>query len=388
MNEILLQTKLGIPSMRSTAITRSRLLEKVNTGLVDGSEFLRKLTLVSAPAGYGKTTLITEWLHGLGLPVAWLSLDAPDNDPNLFMAYLLAALQSIQPGFGISIQAMIQTPQPPASEVLLTIMLNELESLPALTVLVLDDYHVIHNLAIHKQISFLLEHLPHRIHLVLITREDPLISISRLRAGNQVLEIRQDDLRFTLEEISYFMRLVMQLDLSDADMIALERRTEGWVAGLQLVALSLHGLRDKDSFIQAFISSNRFILEYLIEEVFDRQSAEVQSFLLKTAILDRLTGCRVMLWQQEPEAVQCSRGWNNRTCSLYPWINPGPGTGIIICFLSCSSTSSIWLDSHQMSPHFTSAQAGGLRRRDTSTRRLDIYCQPTTGQWQLSSSVR
>ena len=290
MTEILLHTKLGVPSIRNAAVARSRLLEQVNGGLVQGSEFLRKLTLVSAPAGYGKTTLIAEWLHGLGLPAAWLSLDESDNDPNRFMAYLIAALQSVQPGFGGSIQAMIQTPQSPPAEILLTIMLNELASLPALTVLVLDDYHVINNLAIHKQISFLLEHLPPRNHLVLITREDPLITVSRLRAGNQLLEIRQDDLRFTLEEISNFMRLAMQLDLSDDDMIALERRTEGWIAGLQLAALSLHGLRDKNSFIQAFTGSNRYILEYLIEEVFDRQSAEVQSFLLKTAILDRLSG--------------------------------------------------------------------------------------------------
>ena len=290
MTEILLHTKLGIPLLRSVAVARSRLLERVNAGLVQGGEFLRKLTLVSAPAGYGKTTLVSEWLHGLGLPVAWLSLDEADNDPNRFIAYSVAAIQTIQPGFGASIQAMIQTPQPPPVEVLLNIILNELAALTSLTVVVLDDYHVIKNLALHRQVSFILEHLPSRMHLVLITREDPLISVSRLRANNQVLEIRQADLRFTVDEIADFMRRIMQLNLSDNDILALERRTEGWIAGLQLVALSLHGLSDKNSFIEAFTGSNRFILDYLIEEVFDRQPGDVQSFLLKTAILDRLTG--------------------------------------------------------------------------------------------------
>jgi len=290
MTEILLHTKLGVPPKRSVAVNRTRLLELANQGLLQGSEFLRKLTLVSAPAGYGKTMMVSEWLQGSGLPVAWLSLDESDNDPNRFMAYMIASIQSIQVVFGGTIQAMIQSPQPPPMEVSLTIMLNEVAALPTILALVLDDYQAITNLAIHRQIAFLLEHLSPRMHLVLITREDPLIPISRLRASNQVLEIRQEDLRFTLDEISYFMRRVMQLDLSENDIVALERRTEGWIAGLQLAALSLHGLRDKNAFIQAFTGSNRYILDYLIEEVFNRQSGDVQGFLLKTAILDRLSG--------------------------------------------------------------------------------------------------
>lgn len=290
MTEILLHTKLEVPPKRSVVVARSHLMEYSNKGLLHGREFLRTLTLVSAPAGYGKTTLVSEWLREIGLQVAWLSLDESDNDPSRFMAYFIAAIQSVRPGFGESIQAMIQSPQRPTAEVILTIMLNEIGSLPDLFILVLDDYHAINNLAIHQQITFLLEHLPSQMHLVLITREDPLIPVSRLRARNQVVEIRQDDLRFTVAEISDFMSRVMQLELTFDDIVALERRTEGWIAGLQLAALSLHDLRDKSSFIQAFTGSNRYILDYLIEEVFNRQPVDVQNFLLETAILDRLSG--------------------------------------------------------------------------------------------------
>ena len=288
MTEILLHTKLGVPPKRSVAVVRSRLVAQANEGFIRGTEFLRRLTLVSAPAGYGKTVMVSEWLQGSGVPVAWLSLDESDNDPNRFMAYFIAAIQSIQPEFGKTIRLMFQTTQPSPMEVLLTIFLNELATLPSLLILVLDDYHSITSLAIHRQISFLLDHLPARVHFVIITREDPLIPVSRLRVSNQILEIRQDELRFTMDEIAYFMHQVMHLDLSESDLISLERRTEGWIAGLQLAALSLHGLRDKDSFIQAFTGSNRYILDYLIEEVFNRQSDEVRDFLLKTAILDRL----------------------------------------------------------------------------------------------------
>lgn len=290
MAEILLHTKLGVPALRSLAVPRTRLLKYSNESLVQGNEFLRKLTLVSAPAGYGKTTMVSEWLRGLAIPAAWLSLDESDNDPSRFMAYFIAAIQSIQPKFGESLQAMFRSPQPPPAEVILTILLNELGALPNLIFLVLDDYHAINNLAIHQQISFLLEHLSARMHLILITREDPLIPISRLRARKQVLEIRQEDLRFTVEEISDFMSRVMLLELSFDDIVALERRTEGWIVGLQLAALSLHDMRDKSSFIQAFTGSNRYILDYLIEEVFNRQPVDVRNFLLETAILDRLSG--------------------------------------------------------------------------------------------------
>ena len=290
MPEILLHTKLGIPPLREMVVARKHLLGYVNDGFLQAGKFSRKLTLVSAPAGYGKTTFVAEWLHKLQLPAGWLSLDEADNDPNRFLAYLMAAIQSVRPGVGVSAQAMMQSPQPPPAEINLTILINEISALSSSLILVLDDYHAISNISIHQQVTFLLEHLPAQMHLVLITREDPLIPVPRLRARSQVLEIRQDDLRFILEEITDFLRRVMQLDLSEDDILALERRTEGWVAGLQLAALSLHGLRDKSDFILAFTGSNRYILDYLIDEVFNRQPGEVRDFLLITAILDRLSG--------------------------------------------------------------------------------------------------
>jgi LuxR family maltose regulon positive regulatory protein len=290
MTEILLQTKFGPPPLRSTVVTRKRLFEYANNGLFQASEFLRKLTLVSAPAGYGKTSMVAEWLRGLGLHVAWISLDELDNDPSRFLAYFIAALQSVHPEFGKSLQALLHSTQRPPFDVVLTCLLNEFTSLSSLSILVLDDYQVINNLSIHQQVSFLLEHLPSCVHLVVITRQDPLIAISRLRAGNQVLEIRQNELRFTLEECMEFMNRVMQLDLTTPDILALERRTEGWIAGLQLVGLSLQGLHDKSSFIQGFTGSNRYILDYLMEEVVNHLPEDMRDFLLNTAILERLCG--------------------------------------------------------------------------------------------------
>lgn len=290
MNEILLHTKLSQPPLRSMVVARKRICEYANQGLLGGNEFCRKLTLVSAPAGYGKTSMVSEWLRSLEVQAAWLSLDELDNDPFRFLAYFLAALQEIYPKFAESLQAMLQMPQRPQLDIVLTILLNELSTLPTLTALVLDDYQAIDNLTIHQSISFLLERLPPCLHLVLITRQDPLIAISRLRARNQILEIRQDDLRFNLEEISRFMNQIMQLSLQPEDIRALERRTEGWVAGLQLVGLSLHGTRDRSGFIKGFTGSNRFILDYLMEEVVSHQAEDVRDFLLDTAILERLSG--------------------------------------------------------------------------------------------------
>ena len=301
MPEILLRSKIGIPHHRRLAVSRPRLLQYSTDALVDGNQFLRKLTLISAPAGYGKTTIAVEWLRALGSPVAWLSLDEGDNDPARFMGYIIAAIQSVRPGFGQATMAMVQAPRQPPAEVLLTLVLNELETRPDQLILGLDDYHVINNVAIHQQISFLLEHLPANIHLVLITREDPLVPIAGLRAKNQVLEIRQDRLRFTVKETDDFMYQVMQLKLTDAEIHALEQRTEGWIAGLQLVGITLQGLKDKGSFIQEFTGSSRFILDYLMEEVVNRQPGNVRDFLLQTSILERLCGplCEAVTGQRD-----------------------------------------------------------------------------------------
>ncbi len=282
--EQLLSTKLNIPLLRSILVPRPRLIKRLDESLT------RKLTLVSAPAGYGKTTLVAEWLCTSENLATWLSLDEGDNDPRRFLSYLIAALKQVNQSIGQAAEAMLQSPEPPPGEVLLIALVNEIAAVPDSFILVLDDYHVIHTPPIHQQIAFLLEHQPSQMHLVLITREDPFLPLTRLRARGQMLEIRQEDLRFTVDEASDFLNRVMGLALSSDDIAALERRTEGWIAGLQMAALSMQGRDDLKGFVQAFTGSSRFILDYLIEEVYETQSLEVKDFLLKTSILDRLHG--------------------------------------------------------------------------------------------------
>jgi LuxR family maltose regulon positive regulatory protein len=306
VTDTLLQTKLHIPLLRPSLVLRPRLTDKLNAGL-DG-----RLILISAQAGSGKTTLVTEWLANLrvsisdiGLEsggqeienqqskivnqVAWLSLDDSDNDPRRFLDYLLAALRQVQADVGRSVEAMLQSSQPPPPEVILTALVNDLAAISRPFILVLDDYHVIHTPPIHGQLNFLLEHQPQQMRLVIITREDPPLPLPRLRACGQLTEIRQAELRFTSDECADFLQRVMGLNLSSDDIAALERRTEGWVAGLQLAALSMRGHEDVSGFIQAFTGSSRFILDYLMEEVFERQTPDVKDFLLKTSILERLS---------------------------------------------------------------------------------------------------
>lgn len=258
--------------------------------LNDAQQQAKKLTLVSASAGYGKTTLIAEWLGGFSVKSAWLSLEKADNDPVRFLAYLIAALQLVDEHIGVNTRAMLQSPQPLPPEVVLTALINEIAVVNIPFVLVLDDYHVIEALPIHTQLDFLVEHQPPQMHLVLVTREDPPLPLARLRARGQMVEIRQDDLRFSLDESADFLQRVMELDLSVDDIAALELRTEGWVAGLQLAALSMQGRADLPGFVRAFTGSSHYVLDYLIEEVFERQPAEVQDFLLRTSILERLSG--------------------------------------------------------------------------------------------------
>ena len=287
---LLLTTKLYLPLRQRRWVARSRLIERLNAELLRSGGFARKLTLVSAPAGYGKTALVSDWLRGLECPVAWVSLDENDNDPVLLLSYMIAALQQVAPGFGQDVQAMVQSPQPPPTPTLLAALLNEIATLPRPVILALDDYHVIQSPRIHEQVAFLLDHLPPQMHLVLMTREDPLLPISRLRVRGHLMEIRQDDLRFTAQEAETFLHSIMELELSPEEMAALERRTEGWIAGLQLAALSMRGQKDAQAFIREFTGSNRYILDYLIDEVFTQQPAETQEFLLKTSILERLSG--------------------------------------------------------------------------------------------------
>ena len=294
----ILATKLYIPRPRPNVVSRPHLLERLNEGLH------RKLTLIAAPAGFGKTTLVSEWVAFIERPTAWLSLDEGENDPTRFLAYLVAALQTIAPTIGEGVLGVLQSPQPPPPEAILTALLNEITTLPDHFVLVLDDYHVIDAKAVDIALTYLVEHLPPQMHLVIATREDPQLPLARLRARSHLTEVRAADLRFTASEASEFLSQVMGLSLSAEDIAALEDHTEGWIAGLQLAALSMQGRQDVHGFIQAFAGDDRYIVDYLVEEVLQRQPAPVRSFLLQTSILDRLSGslCDAVTGQKEGNA--------------------------------------------------------------------------------------
>ena len=301
MSVPILSTKLHIPPPRPSVVLRPRLIERLKAGLQG------KLTLISAPAGFGKTTLVSAWVAALtptahpagaepGVKVAWLSLDAGDSDPFRFLAYLVAALQTLSAGTGAGVLAALESPQPPPIEPLLTALLNELAAVRQEIVLVLDDYHLVDAKPVNAPssvddaLTFLLEHQPPQMRLVIATREDPALPLARLRARGQMIELRAADLRFTPAEAAEFLNRVMGLNLSAEDIAALESRTEGWIAGLQLAALSMQGLQDAASFIKSFTGSHHFVLDYLIEEVLGQQSEKIQSFLLRTSILDRMCG--------------------------------------------------------------------------------------------------
>ena len=284
MSAPILTTKLYHPPPRPKVVPRPRLNERLNEGLLAS----RKLTLISAPAGFGKTTLISEWVAGCGQPVAWLSLDEGDNDPTSFLAYLVAALQTIAANIGNGVLAILQSPQPPSIESILTTLLNEITTIPDHFVLVLEDYHVIDSKPVDEALTFLLTHLPPQMNLVITTREDPQLPLARLRARGQLTELRATDLRFTPSEAAEFLNQLMGLNLSEEDIAALDKRTEGWIAGLQLAALSMQGHQDATSFIQAFTGSHHFVLDYLVEEVLGQQSESILAFLLRTSILDRM----------------------------------------------------------------------------------------------------
>jgi len=278
----ILATKLYVPRTRPNVVQRSRLIDQLNTGLH------RKLTLISAAAGFGKTTLLSDWVSACDLPVAWLSLTEADSDQTRFLNYLIAALQSIDTSIGQAALPLLQSSSP--SETVLTTLINEIATYNNDFILILDDYHAIDLAEIDNALTFLLEHQPPQMHLVIASREDPQISLSQLRVRDQLTELRASDLRFTAEESSNFLNQMMGLTLSDEDIAALDTRTEGWIAGLQLAALSMKDKDKASNFIESFTSSNRFVLDYLLEEVLQQQSEEVQSFLLQTSILERLSG--------------------------------------------------------------------------------------------------
>ncbi len=282
----LLATKLHRPSIPLRRVHRPHLSQRLNEGL----EFGRQITLVSAPAGFGKTTCISEWVHALDCPVTWLSLDPADDDPGRFFTYLVAALQKVDDSLGRDIEGVLRSGQLPPSEAISTTLSNDILELEGRFLLVLDDFQVIQDRFILQVLQKLVANLPQPLHLVLLTREDPPLPLARLRANNQLTEIRAGDLRFTSPEADRFLNEVMGLSLSQADIAVLEDKTEGWIVGLQLAGLSVRDRADPSSFIAALSGSHRFILSYLTEEVLSRQPEEIQSFLLQTSILDRLSG--------------------------------------------------------------------------------------------------
>jgi LuxR family maltose regulon positive regulatory protein len=282
----LISTKLRVPQARPKLVARPRLTERLNP------ESGRKLTLITAPAGFGKTTLLGEWVAGRSdeRSIAWASLDEGDNDPARFLSYLVAALRTIEDGFGEGILSSLRAPGSPPVGALTGALINELADIPANLAIVLDDYHMIDSDHVHGIVSFLLERLPSNMHLVIASRIDPPLPLARLRARGQITEINAADLSFTREEAVAFLKDTMGLNLSDEDVAALEERTEGWIAGLQLAALSMRDRKDISGFIQAFSGSHRDVLDFLTEEVLDRQSEQMRAFLLETSILQRLTG--------------------------------------------------------------------------------------------------
>ncbi len=291
MSDDLLQTKIHVPRLRPLLVPRPRLIEKLNQGLTG------KLTLISASAGFGKTTLASSWINALqtenatlaSTQITWLSLDENDSAPARFLAYVIAALQRIDPQIGGSAQRMLQASPLPIST-LLTSLLNDIAAQSDPLMLVLDDYHVIDARPIDEALSFLLDQLPPQLHLVITTREDPNLPLARLRVRGLLTEVRATDLCFTVAETALFLQQVMGLDLTAAQIAALEARTEGWIAGLQMAALSMRGQADLSGFIQSFTGNHRFVLDYLLEEVLHRQPVHVQEFLLKTSVLNQLTG--------------------------------------------------------------------------------------------------
>lgn len=292
MSSDLLQTKLHAPRLRPSLVLRPHLIKTLNAGLGG------KMTLISAAAGFGKTTLVNRWVdtlqsdssaHHISTQIAWLSLDENDNTPARFLSYVIAALQRIDSSIGKSALPLLQAVPLPIPT-LLTVLLNDIAAHPDLLLLVLDDYHMVSARAVDEALAFLLDHAPRQLHLVMTTREDPNLPLARLRVRGLLTELRSADLRFTVTETAIFLQQVMGLDLTAEQVAALEARTEGWIAGLQMAALSMRGQDDLSGFIQSFTGSHRFLLDYLLEEVLYRQPEHVQEFLLKTAILNQLTG--------------------------------------------------------------------------------------------------
>ncbi len=297
--EQLLRTKLNHPHSPDGIVVRSRLIDQLNSAASS------KLILVSAPAGFGKTTLLSEWMESYARPVAWLSLDEGDNDPVRFLAYLIAALRTVQPELSSELLDMFKTPNPPPMQSALTALINQIIETKDTFILVLDDYHEISSQPVHDMMAFFLEHLPDSVRVIITTRMDPPLPVARLRGKGQLAELRAADLRFTPDEIALFLSRFTGQTFSAGDIDALAARTEGWIAGLKMAAVSLRGRDDVEKYIRAFTGSNRYILDYLVEEVLKRQPQDIQSFLLDTSILKRLSGplCDAVCARTDSQAI-------------------------------------------------------------------------------------
>ncbi len=287
MSTPVLTTKLYIPPGRAQVVLRPRLMARLDDGLT------RPLTVISAPAGSGKTTLLSDWVAGCArrrpsVPVAWLSLDEEDADLHRFLTYFVAALQTLDPTIGQGLAAALEGLHPPPAPAALTALINDVAMIAGPFVLVLDDYHRVDSRPVDAALAFWLEHQPPGLHLIVATREDPALPLARLRARDQLVELRAADLRFTSAEATEFLQQVMGLTLTERDVATLEARTEGWIAGLQLAALSMQGRDDTTHFIQAFAGSHRFVLDYLVDEVIGQLAEPIRTFLLETCLLDRL----------------------------------------------------------------------------------------------------
>jgi LuxR family maltose regulon positive regulatory protein len=272
MSEPLLTIKTSIPRSRENLVARPRLVEKINLGMKG------RLILVSAPAGFGKTTLVTSWITSTDRHIVWLSLEESENNIHTFLNYLLAALQTINDGIGSGLRHVLESLSHPQSEVLLSSLIAEIDQLNLPISLVFDDFHLIENKQIHAALEFLIHTLPAQVNVIVISRIDPPIPLARLRAGGDLTEIRSGDLRFTADEVDTFLNELMNLGLSPDDMKALRLRTEGWIAGLQLAALSLRDREDKRAFIERFSGSHQYIIDYLLEEVLDRLPETIRDF--------------------------------------------------------------------------------------------------------------
>src|SRR5260221_196382 len=293
-------TKLLAPRLRALHFSRDQLLAALDSGIE------RKLILVAAAAGFGKTTLVAEWASQHADNICWLSLDDGDNDPARFLSYVVAAIQTLQPGIGQELLAALQSPQPPPVENALHVLINQLATISAHLILILDDYHVVENQAIHAALAFLLDHLPPLMTIVILTRTDPPLPLARLRAKNDLLELRAAALRFSIGEASDFLNQTLHLGLSEQTVRALDTRTEGWIAGLQLAGIAMQTLPDdRERFVQGFTGTHHFVLDYLIMEVLSHQPEHVRRFLLHTSILRRLNGalCAAVTGEADGQAM-------------------------------------------------------------------------------------